>query len=169
MSKLRKKGFTLVELIVVMAIIAILAAVAVPTTIHFVDKANISKEEQQMNVSNTIQSLFAASSGEPFDLSETAINTEDRFINRLVDSSLPYQYLGKIEITITGGSDKWTVSYTLKGQEYGNKNNGSKITGTVSNTYTNAEIFKGSTLVPTKTATYVYSINKLNGAVNFVV
>ena len=35
-----KKGFTLVELIVVMAIIAILAAVIVPTSIHFVNKAH---------------------------------------------------------------------------------------------------------------------------------
>lgn len=38
----RKSGFTLVELIVVMAIIAILSAVAIPTTIHFVEKAEDS-------------------------------------------------------------------------------------------------------------------------------
>lgn len=38
----RKSGFTLVELIVVMAIIAILSAVAIPTTIHYVEKANDS-------------------------------------------------------------------------------------------------------------------------------
>lgn len=42
MREKRKSGFTLVELIVVMAIIAILSAVAIPTTIHFVEKAEDS-------------------------------------------------------------------------------------------------------------------------------
>lgn len=34
-----KKGFTLVELIVVIAIIGVLAAIVVPTTLHFVNEA----------------------------------------------------------------------------------------------------------------------------------
>ena len=35
----KKKGFTLVELIVVIAIIGVLAAIIVPTTLHFVNQA----------------------------------------------------------------------------------------------------------------------------------
>ena len=40
------KGFSLVELIVVIAIMAILAAVAIPTFSSFITKANIASDEQ---------------------------------------------------------------------------------------------------------------------------
>ena len=43
-----KKGFTLVELVIVIAVIAILAAVLIPTFSNVVQKANESKELQQV-------------------------------------------------------------------------------------------------------------------------
>ena len=42
MKKLNKKGFTIVELVIVIAVIAILAAVLIPTFSNVVEKAQIS-------------------------------------------------------------------------------------------------------------------------------
>ncbi len=47
MKKLNKKGFTIVELVIVIAVIAILAAVLIPTFSGVVDKANKSAALQE--------------------------------------------------------------------------------------------------------------------------
>lgn len=47
MKKMNKKGFTIVELVIVIAVIAILAAVMIPTFSGIVDKANQSAAIQQ--------------------------------------------------------------------------------------------------------------------------
>ena len=63
MKKSNKKGFTIVELVIVIAVIAILAAVLIPTFSSVVDKANASaafqeaKNEYTLYVSENVQSL----------------------------------------------------------------------------------------------------------------
>ena len=47
MKRLNKKGFTIVELVIVIAVIAILAGVLIPTFATVVDKANQSKAMQE--------------------------------------------------------------------------------------------------------------------------
>ena len=163
--KKTKKGFTLVELIVVISIIAILAAVTVPTTMIYLEKANISKELQNMDCINLVASKFVNSSNVPFDLSGTTTVEGDKFTAILADNELPYNDLGKVEVTVTSSGNNWNVSFTLKGQEYGDKADGSVLTSTLNNTFSNSQIFKGSTSVPTSTTTYVYYINKSSGVV----
>ena len=51
--KNKKKGFTIVELVIVIAIIAILAAVLIPTIASLIKKANVSKDTQLVRNLNT--------------------------------------------------------------------------------------------------------------------
>ena len=56
----KKKGFTIVELVIVIAVVAILAAVLIPTFSNLVKKANISADQQavvQMNKLLTIDEV----------------------------------------------------------------------------------------------------------------
>ena len=47
MKRNNKKGFTIVELVIVIAVIAILAGVLIPTFAGIIKKANISKAQQE--------------------------------------------------------------------------------------------------------------------------
>ena len=54
MRNTNKKGFTIVELVIVIAVIAILAAVMIPTIASLVNKANQSADEQAVTGMNKI-------------------------------------------------------------------------------------------------------------------
>ena len=54
MKKSNRKGFTIVELVIVIAVIAILAAVLIPTFTNLVKKANLSADQQAVRQMNTI-------------------------------------------------------------------------------------------------------------------
>ena len=53
MKKMNKKGFTIVELVIVIAVIAILAAILIPTFANVVDKANAAKIQSELKSAYT--------------------------------------------------------------------------------------------------------------------
>ena len=60
MKRNNKKGFTIVELVIVIAVIAILAGVLIPTFASIVRKANLSADQQAVRQMNTILSTYDA-------------------------------------------------------------------------------------------------------------
>lgn len=69
MKRSNKKGFTIVELVIVIAVIAILAAVLIPTFANLIKKANLSSDEVAVRNMNTVLQANAVD-GKPANLYE---------------------------------------------------------------------------------------------------
>ena len=92
------KGFSLVELIVVIAIMAILAAVAIPTFAHFIEKANHASDDQ-----------FIADVEYAVELANTQFGDETKLVSITCDkntgiSAFVYT-VGDVTVTVTKGTD----------------------------------------------------------------
>lgn len=61
--KRNQRGFTIVELVIVIAVIAILAAVLIPTFTSLINKANISADQQAVRQMNTALAIDEAENG----------------------------------------------------------------------------------------------------------
>ena len=69
-----KKGFTIVELVIVIAVIAILAAVLIPTFAGIIKKANLSSDQQAVRNMNLALAADEATNGKPQNLLEATMN-----------------------------------------------------------------------------------------------
>ena len=81
-----KKGFTIVELVIVIAVIAILAAVLIPTISGLVKKANVSADQQAVRQMNSALAIYAAENGNPKDIIEVKKALDAQLVN--VDGGL---------------------------------------------------------------------------------
>ena len=72
-----KKGFTIVELVIVIAVIAILAAVLIPTFSGIIRKANISADTQLVKNMNTALTADETVNGKPEDFNDVIAIVKD--------------------------------------------------------------------------------------------
>lgn len=84
MKKLNKKGFTIVELVIVIAVIAILAGVLIPTFATVVDKANQSKAMQE---TKNAYELYLAEHADKSDLETYICITNGEYVFHVENGS----------------------------------------------------------------------------------
>lgn len=70
LQKKHKRGFTLVELVIVIAVIAILSAILIPTFSNLVKQANLSADYVAVKNMNTALELYTPDNGKPANLYE---------------------------------------------------------------------------------------------------
>ena len=73
-GKSTKKGFTLVELIVVLVILAILAAMLVPALVGYIDRA---KKEKEFQAASTVYTAAQALATEAYGQNKTSAEAKD--------------------------------------------------------------------------------------------
>ena len=119
--KKMKKGFTIVELVIVIGVIAILSAILIPTFVNLTTKANKAKAAQEVADAYTVYLLDAAD-GVVGDAEEDGVHT-------------PLATKQQSEVYIIHGSDRyvfgengWEVSSSAEGSvQLGGEYNGCTI------------------------------------------
>ena len=127
MRNTNKKGFTIVELVIVVAVIAILAAVLIPTFSSIIRKANESKDTQLIKNLNTaiaadvdgdktMSSALAAAAEFGYDIGKiNASATDNEILWDSVNNVFCYlnggviEYIAEVEHEVTDKAKFWVI------------------------------------------------------------
>ena len=113
MVKIKKKGFTIVELVIVIAVIAVLAVVLIPTFSSLIKKANMSADMVAVKEMNTILATEEITDGKPATVVEAQEVLTSNGVNDFtpMDANNVFYWVGSDNRVILWDIEETKVTY----------------------------------------------------------
>lgn len=107
----KRKGFMLLELIIVVAIIGILAAVAIPNLVGMTDEAKVAKIQSDLSTIGTAMEVYHVKKGGAYPTDLSTLAGDNGYLKKV-----PEPPTGAGDYTVTG--NKGEVTCTFNGVTY---------------------------------------------------
>ncbi len=114
-KSLTNKGFSLVELIIVVAIMAVLIGVLAPQYLRYVEKSRLQKDNTSISEFANVLKMSASEEAVVSKLAAGGENFTFDSDGKLVTTGVTQELLDEIELTMDTGEVKLTSNTYLKG------------------------------------------------------